>query len=562
MSDMCRTFKTRLGNTMPLAMAVLAGVSLAGCNWLRGYADGRSHVIASYEQQALSAPEIGAARFLFDDFHGLSFDTLESTAVPWKLATTALVLHRHPGEPPSPQRLRAILRGFGFVYPERIDNWPLPDQPVFSNAPMGLVTGTIERKLPRIELEAANIGCAGCHASVLHDAQGEITGSAWLGLPNTSLDLDAYAAELVDALAAVIALPRDEVLDAISQLHPDVSDAELRSLRRFVWPRLLQRVPHLLAEGGALPFRNGGPGRSNGVDALKFRLDAGPAARDAAAGVSIPALGGHALRSALLVDGLYAIPGRERLQARTIDDPLDAQALAGIVAFFTTPTMGVDPAVVPDIHPQVAQVSRFLIDSFQPPPFPGSIDVASAGRGEAVYLAHCAQCHGHYATINGQLQLASLPNVRIAADVIGTDPSRLQAVTPALADAVARTPVRDDIAVAISDGYLAPPLTGLWATAPYLHNGSVPTLWHLMHPDQRPRRFQVGGHRLDHRLVGIAGVDDGAGGWRYPDDHRPWSTPHWLDTRVAGFGNGGHEFPFDQLDDTEKSDLLEFLKRL
>ncbi len=537
-------------------------MTMAGCNWLRGYADGRSHTIADYENRPLSTAQIGAARFVFDDFHGLSTDTLESTAVPWKLASTALVLHRHPGESPTPERLRAILSGFGFLYPERIGNWPLDDQPRFDQAPLGLVSGNIQRQLPRIELEATNLGCASCHAAALHDANGAITGTAWLGLPNSSLDLDRYAAEVVDALAIAITLPREQFLAAVQQLHPDISDAELRSLRRFVWPRLLKRVPQLVAVGGALPFRNGGPGRSNGVDALKFRLEAGPVPRDATAGVSIPALGAHALRSALLVDGLYALPGQQRLHGGTIDKPLDARALAGIVAFFTTPTMGVDPALVPDLRDQVTEVSRFLIDAFEPPPFPGVIDEGRAGRGETIYRHHCAQCHGHYTHIGNRLRLTSLPNVRIAAAVIGTDRSRLDAITPALVSAVARAPVGGDIAVETSDGYLAPPLTGLWATAPYLHNGSVPTLWHLMHPEQRPLRFQVGGHRLDHALVGIAGVTDDDDDWRYPDGYEPWAQPGWLDTRAPGFGNQGHTLGFDELDAEQKADLLEFLKRL
>src|SRR5690554_3626104 len=350
-----------------LAAVVAVLGMIPGCKLLDGYADGRSHAIAAYEARPLEPAQIGAARFLFDDFHGLSTDTLESTAVPWKLATTALVLHRHPDQLPTQERLRGILTGFGFIYPERIGNWPLEEAPAFAGAPLGMITGDITRRLPRIELKAANLGCAACHAGLMHDGSGRATGTAWLGLPNSSLDLDAYVAGLVAALEATIAMPRDDVLAAVQQLHPQVGEAELSTMKRFVWPRLLKRVPGLVAGGGALPFRNGGPGRSNGVDALKFRLDAGPVARDAAAGVSIPALDGHGMRSALLVDGLYAVPGLRRLQARTGDDVLDVRELARIVAFFTTPTMGVDPARVPDIQPRVAEVSRFLVDAFQPP---------------------------------------------------------------------------------------------------------------------------------------------------------------------------------------------------
>ena len=129
-------FKTLNRIAVALATATCL-TAMAGCNWLRGYADGRSHRIPDYESRTLSAAQIGAARFVFDDVHGLSTDTLESTAVPWKLASTALVLHRHPGESPTPERLRAILSGFGFLYPERIGNWPLDDQPRFDHGLLG-----------------------------------------------------------------------------------------------------------------------------------------------------------------------------------------------------------------------------------------------------------------------------------------------------------------------------------------------------------------------------------------------------------------------------------------
>ena len=74
-----------------------------------------------------------------------------------------------------------------------------------------------------------------------------------------------------------------------------------------------------------------------------------------------------------------------------------------------------------------------------------------------------------------------------------------------------------------SGGYVAPDLSGIWATAPYLHNGSVPTLWHLLHPAERPQRFYVGGHALDYQLMGIAGTLDSDGLYGYPEDYSPWA---------------------------------------
>ena len=109
---------------------------------------------------------------------------------------------------------------------------------------------------------------------------------------------------------------------------------------------------------------------------------------------------------------------------------------------------------------------------------------------------------------------------------------------------------------------MAPILSGLWATAPYLHNGSVPTLWHLMTPESRPARFQVGGHALDFGLMGIAGAADAEGTYRYPAGSAPWSVPEVYDTRQPGMGNGGHEESFSDLAEAEKRALIEYLKTL
>ena len=100
--------------------------------------------------------------------------------------------------------------------------------------------------------------------------------------------------------------------------------------------------------------------------------------------------------------------------------------------------------------------------------------------------------------------------------------------------------------------YAAPPLTGLWTSAPYLHNGSVPTLHALMRPDERPDRFAVGSHRIDMTRVGI--------GATLPDE--PFGPPVIVDTSLPGMGNGGHEDSFEGLSEVEKDDLLEYLKRL
>ena len=140
---------------------------------------------------------------------------------------------------------------------------------------------------------------------------------------------------------------------------------------------------------------------------------------------------------------------------------------------------------------------------------------------------------------------------------VGTDRLRAATFGAPLAAAVGRTAYRDRIAVAAGQGYAAPPLTGLWASAPYLHNGSVATLDALLTPARRITRFQVGGHALDFARIGLKLAADGS----YPTGYRPFATPVWIDTRSTGRGKDGHDFGAD-LSPRDKAALLAFLKLL
>jgi hypothetical protein len=98
------------------------------------------------------------------------------------------------------------------------------------------------------------------------------------------------------------------------------------------------------------------------------------------------------------------------------------------------------------------------------------------------------------------------------------------------------------------DGYKAPPLNGIWATAPYLHNGSVANLWQLLTPpEQRASRFIAAGRDFDPVAVGLP-ADDAAPGFA-------------LDTALPGNANAGHSYGTG-LSAEEKNKLLEFLKTL
>lgn len=100
----------------------------------------------------------------------------------------------------------------------------------------------------------------------------------------------------------------------------------------------------------------------------------------------------------------------------------------------------------------------------------------------------------------------------------------------------------------VPDQYKARPLNGIWATAPFLHNGSVPSLYDmLLPPADRPETFHVGSHQLDPVRVG------------YDTTAQANTSP--FDTRLPGNGNHGHIYGTD-LTDPQRWALIEYLKSL
>ncbi|HEV2735356.1 MAG TPA: hypothetical protein VGV85_11000 [Longimicrobiaceae bacterium] len=358
----------------------------------------------------------------------------------------------------------------------------------------------------------------------------------------------------------------DALARRAAELFPEMGARERFTLRRFILPRVRRRMA-ALAEGvdAPTPFPNGGAGLTNGVASLKLqmRLPAGTTMHPETGFTSIPELGGRGMRSSLLYDGTFAPASGPRFAARS--GPATAahlDSLASIVAFFTVPSMGMSPDDAEQAIPEVRQVMGWLDASYAPPRFPGPVDEAAARAGGALFAARCAGCHGTYDDATRPRRLVAFPNRLVPQDSMGTDATRWRAIDDRLLASLARTAYARHVAPRRTGGYVAPILSGLWATAPYLHNGSVPTLWQLMTPAERPARFSVGGHRLDHAAVGIAGVPDADGVYRYLAGYVPWSEPELYDTRMPGRGNRGHERPFAGLADAEKRALLEYLKGL
>ncbi|MNS39336.1 Cytochrome c [compost metagenome] len=542
---------------------LLAGAgALAGCSgagqsvWdmARGHVGASS---AALEGRLLSEDRRarGALLFAFGDYGGLDTDAMRTVAVPWKLTSAALVMAQTPDEV-SQASLRRILANYGFLYSAEIANWPeeggLPPRP---EAVLGVTLGVGRRSLPPIELEIGNIGCAACHAAPTYGADGRpAPDRVWLGAPNPSLNLEAYTQGLYAALQGGVAEP-GRLMATVRRLYPDMTEREAATLRSFVMPRVRERMTAIAAAGqGVLPFSNGLPGATNGVAALKMQH--GLLANDAAAGgretgfTSIPHLADRAWRSALLWDGAYAPPGQERFRAMEEADLTQAHRdeLAAITAYFTVPSMGVSGATARRQVPDVKTAWVFL-QTVRPQPFPGPIDAERAAAGREIFQRACVSCHGAYVETPQGPRLTRFPNW---AGEVGTDRTRAQAITETLVARVNASPLGDSISAATTGVYAAPPLTGLWQSAPYLHNGSVPSLAALLGLEGRPARFRIGGHAMDLERVGLA----------YPAGYRPYALSAEVDTRRSGLGNQGHEAPFAGLSRDDRLALLEYLKRL
>lgn len=522
---------------------------------------------ARRQTESLSRPAIaanadaaarGAAAFEGAGFGGVSSDALATNAVPWRLVAAALVLEEQAQDPKAPlaqSTLDRVLARFGFLRPAQIVNHPAAAGSPTSTLPLGFTYGDIA-PIGGTKLRIANLGCAACHAGVTYDAEGlPRPDRAMLGMPNSSLDLEAYTMAIFTAMRDFIG--SDRLLPAIDTLFPGMRWRERQSLRFVVLPLAKRRLAALAGAERPMPFPNGAPGSTNGVAALKAALKTPLIAGGAgdAGVVSIPDLGDRVWRTSLLADGAYAVPGAPRQKATTQAslDEHHLRALAAIVTFFTVPSMGVHPDAALGNVGDMADVLSFL-KQYRPQAFPGAVDKIAAEKGRLLYARDCAACHGSYDASLSPPRLMQYPNW--LGDV-GTDRLRATAFDADLAEAVSKSAYRDRIAAGHGTGYAAPPLTGLWASAPYLHNGSVPNLEALLSPDRRPVRFMVGGHALDFARVGLKLDASGA----YPDGYHPFSQPAWIDTRSPGRGNGGHRYG-ENLSPEEKRALIEYLKLL
>jgi mono/diheme cytochrome c family protein len=213
-------------------------------------------------------------------------------------------------------------------------------------------------------------------------------------------------------------------------------------------------------------------------------------------------------------------------------------------------------------QPVFADIHAFLL-SVKAPRYPFPVDGTLAVRGRDLYETVCAKCHGTSGP-DGKY-----PNKIVSLEQVGTDRALAESFTEKLATHYNTTwfaqesgPDGKPMRFLPHQAYQAPPLDGVWATAPYFHNGSAPTVYHVLNSRARPKFFT---RTFD---AGKGDYDEARMGWKVraldaPPEQRlsGWERRRIYDTSRPGHGNGGHTFG-DDFAEAERTAVIEYLKTL
>lgn len=200
---------------------------------------------------------------------------------------------------------------------------------------------------------------------------------------------------------------------------------------------------------------------------------------------------------------------------------------------------------------------RAYIASLAPPDYPFPVDATLAELGRDVFINNCSRCHGTYEA-GGEYPARLVP-----IEEIGTDSTLLDFAHGAGApyiDWFNRSYYGSLSQMAPGPGYVAPPLDGVWATAPFLHNGSVPTIAMVLNSGERPRfwKHEVSNasdpDSYDQMRLGWAHTELATGKTGVDD-------VNVYDTSLPGYSNQGHLFG-DHLTNDQRSAVIEYLKTL
>jgi len=368
---------------------------------------------------------------------------------------------------------------------------------------------------------ALEANCSLCHTGT-YRATSSSPPVLVLGAPAHTLDLESFQWFLYDSASDPRFTP-DNVIAAIDHVHP-MGFFESLAYRYLIIPGTKEGLLQQKAAYSWQKLRPAqGRGRVDTFNPTKFNVYHMP--DDGTIGtVDLPQIWNQRPRIGLW---LHWDGNNNSLQERNY-----AAAMA----------VGATPKSV--IPANFTRVTNFLLD-LKPASYPFPINQPLAAQGKPIYEKQCASCHEF-----GQPQVGEVTDI----SQIGTDRHRLDSFTQGLVDKFHEInfgPPFNFSAYRKTDGYADTPLDGVWMRAPYLHNGSVPTLWDLLQPaDKRPTAFYKGYDVYDPKNVGFITAG--------PDAER---VGFLLQTCFPGNGNGGHLYGVD-LTDKEKWALIEYMKTL
>lgn len=379
--------------------------------------------------------------------------------------------------------------------------------------PIGLTKETVG-------IDRVGMNCALCHVGTLRETPKGVP-QLLLGAPSTRFDLTAYLRFFFEC-AKDPRFTANVILPEIRYNHA-LSLPERWFYRYLIIPRTKAALLH---QAEALrwleqkPLK--GPGRTD-MNPLKINV------------LGLPDDGSIGSTDMLAIWNANSPPAR-LFHADGLTDSLKD------VVFSSALATGATRASLP---PQRLALLTDWLRSLQAPKYPYSIDPSLAQKGEAIFTNTCATCHASSSAGVGQV---------VPLNEIQTDPNRKHQWTAAASQAMndfANREAWDINSFRESTGYVAPPLTGLWARAPYLHNGSVPTLVAMLQPpEKRPLTFYRGVDVYDQENVGFL--------WQGPLAEK---YGFHVQGELPGNSPQGHSYG-TSLAEGEKQALIEYLKTL
>lgn len=193
---------------------------------------------------------------------------------------------------------------------------------------------------------------------------------------------------------------------------------------------------------------------------------------------------------------------------------------------------------------------RAWIETLQPPKWPFHVDQDLASRGRTIFDATCARCHGTYE------RGGTYPNELVPIADVATDPMLATGAAQFSAPDIqwfAQSFWGEMSQLDPQMGYVAPPLDGIWASAPYFHNGSVPTIEAVLDSSLRPTYWTRTFESTDYNQTAV--------GWNFTSVQPDPGMNTIYDTTQPGYGNSGHVYG-DALDADDRAAVIEYLKTL